>query len=288
MFQRLWPYGESVSVQGSRMYMDPYIGSQAMRMTFQHYATNQIHEPSTTRLFEELVKPGDVVVDIGANIGYFTLLAAKLVGSKGRVYAFEPEPRNFGFLKKNIELNGYTNVFAFQKAISDKAEKVKLFLCDSDTGHHTINQYDGIDVYKPNLGKEREKFVEVDSVILDEQFKEGSKVDIVKMDCEGAEWLALAGMDKLIRSNMKMVMFIEFFPLLMRKMKTSPEDFITKLLKDYEFVMFVIEDDYSMRDNSKSEKGVKKIDNLDQLMDYCRGESDHVNLLVGKGHKLFK
>ena len=70
------------------------------------------YEPETTRLFKETVKPGMVVVDIGAHVGYYTLLAAKQVGPDGKVYAFEPEPGNHALLLKNIGMNGYDNVVA--------------------------------------------------------------------------------------------------------------------------------------------------------------------------------
>ncbi len=65
------------------------------------------HEPGTTALFKKLVKEGMTVVDIGAHIGYFSLLAASLVREKGSVFAFEPEPRNYALLVRNIELNGF-------------------------------------------------------------------------------------------------------------------------------------------------------------------------------------
>ena len=68
------------------------------------------------------------VVDIGANYGSYTLIASKLVGNDGRVYAFEPEPGNYDILVKNIEMNGYTNVTPIRKAVSNKQGKVRLYV----------------------------------------------------------------------------------------------------------------------------------------------------------------
>jgi hypothetical protein len=87
-----------------------------------------IHEPLETGLVKEKIKKGDVVLDIGANIGYYTLIFAKLVGEEGKVFAFEPEPTNFSLLEKNVEINGYKNVVLIQKAVSNETGKIRLYL----------------------------------------------------------------------------------------------------------------------------------------------------------------
>jgi hypothetical protein len=91
-----------IDVQGSKMYVDSSdIGVAPFLLEWGFY------EKYETALFKRLVKKGMVVVDIGANIGYYTLLAAHLVGDKGKVFAFEPDPNNYDLLCKNIEVNGY-------------------------------------------------------------------------------------------------------------------------------------------------------------------------------------
>ena len=75
-----------------------------------HLSTKKIYEELGTEIVKKEVKEGDIVIDIGANIGYFTLLFAKLVGPAGKVYSFEPEPSNFSILKKNVKVNEYRNV----------------------------------------------------------------------------------------------------------------------------------------------------------------------------------
>ena len=281
LFGLLWPYENTIEVQGSKMYVNVYDKDPIMRRTFRAYALEGVHEESTTILFKKVVKEGDVVVDLGANIGYFSLLAAKLVGKKGKVYSFEPEPRNYNYLLKNIELNGYDNVFATQKAVGEEAGKVKLYICPYDTGHHTINQYGGIkeyeSVYKYDSTEDKKEFVEVEKVSLDDFFKDRTQqIDVIKMDVEGAEMLALSGMNRIIKENKNLKMFVEFFPLLIREMGSSPEEFIHKLLEDYRFSMFVIPDDYS------ASKKIIRIDSVDEIMDLCKGETDHVNLFLEK------
>lgn len=82
------------------MYVNVWEKDPSMRRTFRAYAANLVHEESTTELFKKIVRPGSIVADLGANIGYFTLLAARLAGKDGHVYAFEPEPRNYSYLVK--------------------------------------------------------------------------------------------------------------------------------------------------------------------------------------------
>lgn len=268
LFQLFWSNKDIVEVQGSKMYVNIHDKSPSMRKTFQHYALSRVHEGSTTEMFKEVVKEGDVVVDLGANMGYFTLLAARLIGRKGKVYAFEPEPINYGVLTKNIELNGYNWVIPIQKAVSNKAGIARLYISPEDTGHNTLTQYDG----RYDNGRE---FVEVETVALDEFFKDKEhQIDVIKMDIEGAEMLALSGMDRAIRENKNLRMFVEFFPTAIREMGYSPEEFARRLTEDYKFSMFAVGGDYS------TGKENVKIDSVEQLMNLCKGQHGVANLFL--------
>ena len=172
LFEFLWPENNVLEVQGSKMYLN--IHDKSHGKTFRYYAMNRVHEEFTTILFKHFIKEGDIVVDCGTNIGYFTLLAAKLTGMKGKVYSFEPEPKNYNFLLKNIDLNGYNNVFPANKAVSDKTGTVKLYICPYDTGHHTINQYGGIKEYRPDYIDDKKDFVEIEKIILKIQYNENT------------------------------------------------------------------------------------------------------------------
>ncbi len=145
-------------------------------------------EPEIVKIFKEYIKPGDTVLDIGANIGYHTLLASKL-GAK--VYAFEPEPETFKLLQKNVEYNNCVAVL-INKAVSDKNGTVTLYINPDNNGGHSLE-------YK------HEKSVEVEAVALDEYFPD-LKPDFIKMDIEGAEYHALLGMKRMLNDmNVKMV-----------------------------------------------------------------------------------
>lgn len=118
----------------------------------------------------------DVVVDIGANVGVFTIFAA--TKTKNKVYAYEPYIRNFEVLKKNTK--GFSNVKCFSFAVSKKSGKEKLYL----DGDYTV----GI-LFNRNIHGKLKKYVEVTTTSLEKIFEDNKlkKIDFLKMDCEGSE-----------------------------------------------------------------------------------------------------
>lgn len=160
----------------------------------------QEYEPQTTAVFKSLVKKGMTVVDIGANIGYYTVLAGKLAGSKGQVYAFEPEQRNFGDLAGNIRLNRLSNVLPFQKAVSDRDGRAVLHISRFESGEHSLAVCDS----------HREGMANVETVRLDTAIK--GRVDIIKTDTEGNEIKVLEGAKRLLTGNRDVKLFVEFLP----------------------------------------------------------------------------
>jgi hypothetical protein len=99
---------------GSRMTVD------TSDLIGQVLAVSGVWEPHITAAFRELLASGDVCVDVGAHIGYFSLLASRLVGPHGHVYALEPAPATYAALRSNLELNGVTNVTALRVAAGDR------------------------------------------------------------------------------------------------------------------------------------------------------------------------
>ena len=164
-----------------------------------------IHGTHDFKIIKNNVKDGDNVIDLGANIGYFTLILAKLVGPTGKVFAFEPDPRNLALLKKNVEYNNYKNVIIVPKAVSNVNDKCTLY-----TGQKTFGQNK---IYKPKKTK-TQKFIPIDSetVRLDDFFKTNNllnKISFIKMDIEGAEFLALSGMKEILKLNKNIKIFTE-------------------------------------------------------------------------------
>ncbi len=206
-------------VQGNKMILDP--GDQFALSVW------GVWEAMITDLFKKEIKKGDVVLDIGANIGYYTLIAAKLVGENGRVYAFEPDPDYFDLLKKNVEINDYKNVILVQKAVSDKTEMKKLYFCKEE-----YRIYDFPDA--------NHKFIEIDAIRLDDYFKnyEG-KIDFIKMDIEGAELRAIQGAESLLEKNKNLKIITEFSPNGLQKFGIEPKDYL-ELLIDHGFDLYHI------------------------------------------------
>lgn len=160
-----------------------------------------IFEPEVKKTIIQLLRPGMTMIDAGANIGYFTLLAARAVGPQGHVYAFEPVPSTVELLKKNVEVNGYSDrVTVMPKAITDKGSQVRIFWNDGDS---TSSNMFGI-------GREK-NFVETEGVSLDEFFSNQGwpPIHVIKMDLEGAEKLALDGMRGLSHKNPGLKLIVE-------------------------------------------------------------------------------
>ncbi len=186
-------------------------------------------EPYQTSLFRKELKEGMTVVDIGANIGYYSVIAGRRVGQNGKVFSFEPEPNNFSFLVKNIEVNNLKNVTASQVALSNKLGTENLFLFAENTGSYSL-----VD----NRGTATSISVKTDR--LDNIIK--VPVDIIKMDIEGAEYLALEGMKKLINRSPKLILMTEFFPNAIRRFGKDPLDFL-KMLMNFGFDLSEINED---------------------------------------------
>lgn len=175
----------------------------------------EVYEVGTTMVFKDILKPGMRVVDVGANIGYFTLLSAIRVGPAGKVYAFEAEPTNCQILRENIRRNHFTNTVVVQSAVSDKVGRTTLFLRKNSRSHHTL------------IAKGGENGIAVKSTTLDEYFKEGPKqIDLAKIDVEGAELAVLSGMQSAIKSNPHIKIITEFSPPLLMKAGVAPKHFL--------------------------------------------------------------
>jgi len=276
-FLWLWPGRNVMEIEGSKMYLNPRAKSCSLKTAFRNYIRSCGREELTTQLFKQAIKDGYTVIDIGANIGYFSLLAAKLVGNRGKVYAFEPEPRNYEAMLKNIGLNGYDNTVAVQKAVSNTAGMVKLYLANTDVGAHTLRELHNHPAFKK---KQHGEFIEVESVTLDEFFKDKEhRIDVIKMDCEGSEAAVISGADRLLRENKGLKMFIEFYPAAIREMGYSPEELVSKLLKEYGFSITALDELKLQTPTNKSYK-ISSVEELMSLYRLYRDEDKVINLFL--------
>ena len=173
-------------------------------------------------LIRENVKPGDVCFDVGANIGYVTLVLAKLSGKDGVVYAVEPTKQNYKVLKKNIILNGYeNNIFAKRLAISNKTGKATLYL-SGQSNLSSLSRHS-----KTVTGRKEE----VDTMTVDEYLEDKKTPNMYKMDIEGHEVQVLNGMHKTATvSPPGTQIFMEVHPKLYNK-KLNMEDALKRFVK---------------------------------------------------------
>jgi FkbM family methyltransferase len=186
-------------------------------------------------LFESLVRPGMVILDVGANIGYFAVTAARNVGDSGKVYAFEPEPHNFELLRKNLELNGIANVTTVKKAVSDSDSSRVLFVSRYNLGSHSFSSDNAPD---------SEGSVEVETVTLDgfrASVMDGGGADLLKMDCQGAESLIVDGARRLLAESAPMIV-LECWPYGLRTMGSSAAELVGKL-ESLGYSIWVLDED---------------------------------------------
>ena len=212
---RLAPQQDAIGlVRGHRMWFGP--GSECYLDM-----TRGIWEPGVTQLFESLLQPGMVVVDVGAHIGYFTLLAARRVGPTGKVYAFEPVPYNYNLLVKNIALNGYENIVPVQKAVSNKVGAATFYLHPNQVGHS---------FYPETLGRSKTA-ITVETTTLDQFLAEQGwpPVQMVKMDIEGAEPAALEGMAEVLKRCGDLRLIFEYIPRILLRAGQEPRQFLERV-----------------------------------------------------------
>lgn len=151
-----------------------------------------VFEPGCSNLLSALLKPGDTVIDVGANIGYFTLLGASLVGNSGRVLAVEPNPEVRAQLERNLSRNGMRNVQLFDCALSDAEEELTLFIGPPDNT--------GISSFR--TPRDSTRSITVRTIPFDIGFPPAqTRAAMVKVDVEGAELRVLRGMRHYLARN---------------------------------------------------------------------------------------
>lgn len=204
-----------VEVGGFRLWVDPATAGGVVPWLL----LDDVHEPSETRCIRDCLAPGGTFVDVGANIGYYSVLAATAVGPEGRVYAFEPEPVNFATLGRNVALNGLANVVAEPRACSDRTGTIPLYLDETNAGGHHLHD-----------SKDGAAATMIGTVALDEYFAEsGRPIDLIKMDIQGHEPVALRGMMNLLRRNPRTKLITEFDAPMISKAGESPEAYLDAL-----------------------------------------------------------
>ncbi|CAA0101144.1 31-O-demethyl-FK506 methyltransferase FkbM [Halioglobus japonicus] len=228
-----------------------------------------VWEPYETSLVLKFLRPGDVFVDVGANIGYFSVLGASVVGDQGAVFAFEPDADNFRLLQANAELNKQQHcITAVQGALSDSAGRGQLFLADDNLGDHQVY-----------AGEEERPSVPI-TLYRGSDFLQSrlQRLDLLKVDTQGSEYHVIAGLMPLLTAlQRKPRIIVELTPHSLREAGASGRALIA-LLATLEQPLWIIDHIEHCLHASTAEELATWCDNWDQVPE-ARG---FMNILVGQ------
>jgi len=247
-------------IQGSKMYLDP---GDSLDLSI-----NGVYGELDTKIIRDNIKEGHIVIDVGANIGYYTLIFAQLAGTTGKVFAFEPEPKNFELLQKNVKVNDYSNTINQNYAVSDSNGNVSLFLAKNGIVGHRISNFDI-----------NSNSILVKKIPLDDYFTKLNlldKINFVKIDVEGFEFGVLKGMTKIIEKSKNLKIFLEFNRTGIEEAGFDPKEILDFLYKNNFKIYFLNYKENSINEADKNQLLTSK-DNL----------NENINLLCSKQDILF-
>lgn len=171
------------------------------------------------KYIRSVIKPGMCILDIGVNIGFYSLIFSKITGQKGIVYAFEPDSINYSRLVDNTK--DKTNIITINKAVSNFSGFIDLYISNElNVDHHTYND-----------GEERE-CIKVPCVSIDDFMKDKPIPSFIKIDIQGYDYFAIQGMKEIIATSSDLIIFGEFSPYGLKKSGTSAEEYYHFLIKN--------------------------------------------------------
>ena len=182
------------------------------------------YEPDVTKIIQRILEPGDVFVDVGANVGYFTLLGSTLVGPEGKVFAFEPDPKNIDRIKFHCQNNQADNVKIISQPVSHAIEDVNFYFNKSSSGGNALwnpGEYFGDPTFNDG-------FSVMQSTTLSDEFAvQGiENVKLIKIDTEGAEHSILRGAKEWLKGQSVPFIIAELNSFGLKKLDSSVNEFI--------------------------------------------------------------
>ncbi|MDG2422507.1 MAG: FkbM family methyltransferase [Phycisphaerales bacterium] len=247
-----------VTLDGQVFSVDP----RDFGVTFELHSTGT-YEPFTRGACLDLLGPGMTFLDIGSHVGLYALPAARILKDGGRVIAFEPHPGNRALLEENVSRNQVDNVTVVDAAVSDAPGELELQVSPFNTGDHRL--------YRGNPG--RGTGVRTRVVSIDEwcEQHEIDRVDMVKIDVQGAEARVIAGMQKVIDRSDAMNIILEYTPWMLREAGDEPRALLDSLA-ERGFSLSIIDEG----------RGELKAATPVEIHEACPGRS-YVNVLACRG-----
>jgi FkbM family methyltransferase len=215
---------------------------------------NRVYEPEETALVKQTIQSQMRIIDIGANIGYYTTLFSKLA-TNGTVYAFEPDESNFRLLEKNCCLNELANVELFHCAVGDEDCSRQLFLSEHNMGDHRLYPIE-----------ESRSFSLVKMITIDQFLKSKKPFDFIKMDIQGFEMNALQGMNERITQDSP-ILLLEVWPEALLKNNVKPHDMLL-WLNNHHYEVFDANDLKTKISQSESSHWIESIE--DHANIFCK------------------
>ncbi|OAB80063.1 FkbM family methyltransferase [Cochleicola gelatinilyticus] len=189
---------------------------------YPRYTNGKIHEPVATKIFINEIHPESTVLDIGAHLGYFTCIAGKLA-SKGKVHAFEVDPKCIQLINKNIAINSLNSITVHNVGVSDREEIVRIQKLEKPNPGLIINS------------KSTANFIEISSITIDDFLSQHKLTpNFIKIDVEGAEEKVLRGMENTLKQKHLTLLLEIHVDLLKNHFNTDYRDII-KLLRHHNF-----------------------------------------------------
>jgi FkbM family methyltransferase len=216
---------EIYRVEGGLIYLNLHESAAMVQRAMSAY------EPAKHALIRRRLRPGMTFIDVGANKGDFTLLAAHLAGDSGRVISIEPEPENHSILERSIALNDYSNIRVLQVALSDRDGTANLQI-GSTSGSHTLSpEFNGLrTVAVPTRT--------LDGIVAEQQL---ASVDMIKIDVQGFELAVLHGAQRALRENPRAILLLDL------PKQDDKRRAIADYLAQFDFAYFANGDEHAPR-----------------------------------------
>jgi FkbM family methyltransferase len=197
--------------------------------------TSGYYEPDVARALSRMIEPGDVAVDVGANIGLITVLMAALAGPKGRVISFEPGENNLPRLKHNIELGGFKNVALVEKPVTDAVGETVFYINNDNSGGNAL-----WDPSAFSCNHEIPRRLAMQATTLDnEKALLGDAPKVLKIDTEGAEYHVLRGAQGYLKGRKIPFIIAEIHIFGLKEMKSSVRE-LREYMAQFGYEMFAL------------------------------------------------
>jgi len=232
-----------------------FLSKKGLALSISHYGT---YEELESKIMEEKIEMGNIVVDVGANIGLHTLNMARIVGNTGQVFAFEPDPSNFEILKKNVKINNYKNIILEQKAVGDKHGRTTLYQSDHPGKHRIFPQTE-----------QAKSEIQVELTNLDNYFDSDmiDKINFIKIDVEGLEFSVLKGMKNILKNSKKIKILFEFMPENTMEVGFTPIELLNYLTSN-DFKLYCMDD---------KTKKLLYVSNNEEIVKLCSTTNNTIN-----------